>query len=375
MESMYVRRELMKHNLRFAMRRRTQTMLSTRQVGALRVRLGAALAMCVALGTASALLLTPQAAFAQAAEPSEAEIEQARARFAEGIAHADAAEWELAAAAFHEVMSVVVSPPVLFNLAHALVELNQFDEADELIDALLADSETDRDMRRRAAQLRTRMDRHGAGLTITARGLPEGSVVLLDGRPIAAERLGQRLRVSQGTHRVRVTSSGQEIAAEEIYTARRSRESVTVAPDPARMAAIRQEAEAAAQAEAERAERQAAMSAAERAEAERIAAERARIRAAHEQGEMLDSESPLAVRRAALQAERERQAEEERLEAERAATAPSEAVPLHKNWRFWTVVGSVAVLAIGVGVAVAVTSEDTPNRGVLGNFSPGRVEF
>ena len=40
-------------------------------------------------------------------------------------------------------MSAVVStPPVLFNLAHALVELNQFDEADELIDQRRVDQRT-----------------------------------------------------------------------------------------------------------------------------------------------------------------------------------------------------------------------------------------
>ena len=56
-------------------------------------------------------------------------------------------------------------------------------------------------------------------------------------------------------------------------------------------------------------------------------------------------------------------------------TVPREVVPLRRNWRFWTVVGSVAALAIGVGAAVAATNDSQPNRGVLGNFSPGRVEF
>jgi DNA-binding GntR family transcriptional regulator len=57
----------------------------------------------------------------QAAQPTEAEIEAARALFAEGLALSDASEWEAAAAIFHEVLAVVSSPPVLFNLAHALV--------------------------------------------------------------------------------------------------------------------------------------------------------------------------------------------------------------------------------------------------------------
>ena len=67
--------------------------------------------------------------------------------------------------------------------------------------------------------------------------------------------------------------------------------------------------------------------------------------------------------------------EEARRVQEAAEHQPHEAVPLRRDWRLWTVVGTVAVLAIGIGVGVAVTNDSTPNRGALGNFSPGRIEF
>jgi hypothetical protein len=328
------------------------------------------------------LLLMPgvgiQAVRAQpASQPTEAEIEAARALFAEGLALSDASEWEAAAAIFHEVLAVVSSPPVLFNLAHALVELNQFDEADELIERLMADSETARDLRTRSTALRTRMDRNGGRLTLQPVGLPEGAVVLLDGRPLASARLGQSLRVSQGTHRVTATDTagGQEIASIEVYVARRARLTTEVTPDQAMLAAnaARAAEEAAQQTRAaEEAAAARAATDAELAELQRLHAEWETERAA---GRVPDGENPFEVRRQELEHERMLQLEEAQRAAEAAEHQPREQVPLRRNWRFWTVVGSVAALAIGVGAAVAATSDSEPNRGVLGNFSPGRVEF
>lgn len=322
------------------------------------------------------LALPGSAAHAQpAAQPTEEEIAAARALFAEGLQLSDASEWEAAAAIFHEVLAVVSTPPVLFNLAHALVELNQFDEADELIERLMADSETTRDLRTRSTALRTRMDRNGGRLTIQPSGLPEGSVVLLDGRPLAATSLGTALRVSQGTHRVTATDAGQEIASLEIYVARRTRETVQVTPDQALVAANAaraQEAAANAARAAQEAQSARAAADAELAELQRLHAEWETERRA---GRVPDGENPFEVRRAELERERAEAMEAERRALEAAEHTPREQVPLRRNWRFWTVVGSVAALAIGVGVAVAVTNDSQPNQGVLGNFSPGRVEF
>lgn len=311
----------------------------------------------------------------EAAAPTEEQIAAARALFAEGLALSDASEWEAAAAIFHEVLAVVSTPPVLFNLAHALVELNQFDEADELIERLMADSETARDLRTRSTALRTRMDRNGGRLTIQPRGLPEGAVVLLDGRPLPSASVGDALRVSQGTHRVSATDAGRDIAVVEVYVARRARQTVELAPDAALVAAnAAQAAEVAAQQAraAEQASAARAAADAELAELQRLHAEWEAERAA---GRVPDGENPFEVRRAELERERTLALEAERRALEAAEHAPREAVPLRRNWRFWTVVGSVAVLAIGIGAAVAATNDSEPNRGVLGNFSPGRVEF
>lgn len=331
--------------------------------------------LCLGLLALPGATAGAQPAAQPAAQPTEEEIAAARALFAEGLQLSDASEWEAAAAIFHEVLAVVSTPPVLFNLAHALVELNQFDEADELIERLMDDSETTRDLRTRSSALRTRMDRNGGRLTIEPRGLPAGAVVLLDGRPLESGSLNSQLRVSQGTHRVTATDAGQPIAAVEIYVARRSRETVQVTPDQAMVAANAARAAEAAANEARAAQEahDARVAAdAELAELQRLHSEWEAERRA---GRVPDGENPFEVRRAELERERAEAVEAERRALEAAEHAPREHVPLRRNWRFWTVVGSVAALAIGVGVAAAVVSDSEPNRGVLGNFSPGRVEF
>ncbi|MCB9660186.1 MAG: hypothetical protein R3B40_04335 [Polyangiales bacterium] len=333
--------------------------------------------LIASLLTALGLLVSVPVARAQpASEPTEEQIEAARQLFAEGLALSDASEWQAAAAVFHEVLAVVSSPPVLFNLAHALVELNQFDEADELIERMLADGETDRDLRSRARDLRTRMDRNGGRLTLTDGGLPANSSILLDGRPLDASRVGQALRVSQGTHRVTATDqAGAEISASEVYIARRARQSVVVTADQALIARNAEQAAAAAQAEAAaRAEAAAARAAAD-AELAELQRQHAQWEADRAAGRVPDGENPFEVRRAELERQRALDLEEHRRAQEAAEHAPREDVPLRRDWRLWLVVGSVAALAIGVGAAVAATHESTPNRGALGNFSPGRIEF
>lgn len=165
---------------------------------------------------------------AESSAPTEAELTLARERFGHGLELSDRGEWQDAVSIFRQVLRVSSAPPVLFNLAVALVELDEFDEAEELLTSVLADEATQPRIRIRAERLLERMTEDGAQLTVALEGAVADVFVTLDERELAADRVGVALRVSSGTHVVAAERAGDEVARQEVEVASGAAETVTL---------------------------------------------------------------------------------------------------------------------------------------------------
>lgn len=164
----------------------------------------------------------------EVAQPSEAELTLARERFGRGLELSDQGQWREAVTLFRQVLQVRSAPPVLFNLATALVELEEYDEAEELLASVVADDATQPRIRVRSERLLERMSEDGAELTITLAGATSGVFVTLDERELAAERVEGPVRVSAGSHVVAAERDGDEVARREVELAAGAAESVVL---------------------------------------------------------------------------------------------------------------------------------------------------
>lgn len=173
------------------------------------------------------------------AEPTAEELERARAQFGQGIALAEEGEWEAALSLFREVVAVRRVPPVLYNLAHALFEMGEFAEADELLSDALEDETTPDSLRTRIEELKAEMAATGGQLTVYAQGETEGAVVLLDHRPLEPAHVGQPLTVRPGAHFVSAEREGVVVAQQRTTVELGATEEVrlVIVPGPALAAA------------------------------------------------------------------------------------------------------------------------------------------
>ena len=161
---------------------------------------------------AGIMLLTAATASAQ----TEAELEQARAWFGEGVAHVANGRHREAVTSFRQVMGVRASPQVRYNLAISLFELGEFSEADEEVQVLLDDAETPESLRSDAADLRLHIEEMGGRLRIEVVGAESGFFVTLDGRELPAISLRRPLRVRTGAHELAVERGGAEVDTAEV---------------------------------------------------------------------------------------------------------------------------------------------------------------
>ncbi|MEM6959790.1 MAG: tetratricopeptide repeat protein [Myxococcota bacterium] len=179
-------------------------------------------------------------ASSSASAQSEADLSEARAWYAEGVAQAQGGDHEAAAMNFRRVLRVRESAPARYNLAFSLFELNMLQQADESVGRLLEAADTPEDIRRFAADLRLHIEAAGARLTINVRGAEPGTYDLqLDGRSVRRRDVGRPLRVRAGTHVVTVMRGGEELTTRIFDVTQGEEEGVTliVAPTPERVAA------------------------------------------------------------------------------------------------------------------------------------------
>lgn len=153
---------------------------------------------------------------ANAAAQTEAELDEARQWFGEGVAHVEAGRHRDAVTSFRRVMAVKPAPQVRYNLAISLFELGEFSEADEEVQVLLEDPETPENVRRDAADLRLHIEEIGGRLQIEVVGAQTGYFVTLDGRELPAISLRRPLRVRTGPHELGVEREGIEVDTAEV---------------------------------------------------------------------------------------------------------------------------------------------------------------
>lgn len=146
---------------------------------------------------------------------TDRELSEARGWFTEGIAHSEAGRYEEAVTAFRRVLSTIDSPPVRYNLALNLYELSRIREADEHVQSILDNRETDAAVRSDATDLRLHIEEVGGRVRIDVTGVPEGLYdVELDGEHLASRYVGRSLRVRVGAHNFEVIRNGENVASE-----------------------------------------------------------------------------------------------------------------------------------------------------------------
>ena len=176
---------------------------------------------------AGAATVAPCPALAQ-----ESDTERARALFEEGVTHVDAGEWEEAAAKFREALALRDAPAVRYNLASALVALEEYTEAESIARPLLDDPATDADLRARTEELLGQIERAAGLLTVDVRGATRGVTVRIDGEAVDASSIVHSFSLSPRGYTVVVERNGQEIERRDVNVTAGQNAQVTVAVAP-----------------------------------------------------------------------------------------------------------------------------------------------
>lgn len=187
----------------------------------MRPLLGQTLVRCAllcALAWASPAALLAQATSApvqaaQTSQPSEAALAEARTLFQRGVALADQGQFAAAAQRFREALAIHAAPPISYNLAAALYELQQYDESFDRAQTVLRDPESNEALRERARKLEQSLSSHVARLTVTASGTAAAGVsVRIDGQPLDRALLGVPRAIAPGTHQLTTERQGQSVS-------------------------------------------------------------------------------------------------------------------------------------------------------------------
>ncbi len=167
-------------------------------------------------------------AVAQTAVAQDDDTARARALFAEGTEFADHGQWQEAAQRFRATLRLRQSPAVVYNLAVALEQLGQLAEASLLLDRVLADPTTARDMKRLARRLQGTIAPRVGHVTIRLESDLAGATVRLDSGEVTADRVGQSIAVDAGTHTVTLLRAGRTVERHEVAVASGATETVTL---------------------------------------------------------------------------------------------------------------------------------------------------
>jgi hypothetical protein len=133
--------------------------------------------------------------------------EEAKNRFDLGLSHLDRGEWSAALAEFTRSRELFPTRAATKNLAFCLRKEGRFDEALDTYEGLL------KEFPDLPANDRTFVDKEIAELrssigTVAVKGGEPGAVVVIDGRERGALPMAAPLRVSVGSHSVRVSKEG-----------------------------------------------------------------------------------------------------------------------------------------------------------------------
>jgi hypothetical protein len=153
----------------------------------------------------------------------------------EGIAAAQAKNWDLARAKFEESYAAFPNPILLFNLATAQEQTNRLIAARKTYVEFLEKSlpgENDK-FRARAKTAIKSLDQSIPTVQIDLKGFTASVVVELDGRALPAGELSKPITLDPGEHVVVATRGTELLARREIMVSRGSRtKTELVAPPP-----------------------------------------------------------------------------------------------------------------------------------------------
>jgi hypothetical protein len=150
----------------------------------------------------------------EAADPVA--LEEARRIFAEGLEHSDRREWHQAVSSFRQVMEIRAAPPVLYNLAVALVEIGEYPEAGDRLAQVLADDTTTDANRGQATTLRAGLETRGGTVSVVFRGDSSGLVFFIDDYPLAPAAAAEPHFLAPGSHAVSVRRGSAVLARREV---------------------------------------------------------------------------------------------------------------------------------------------------------------
>ncbi len=134
----------------------------------------------------------------------------AREFFQQGLVHAEAGEWELAADRFRRSLRLRSSPVVAFNLGTAYRALGRLVEATELFRQVAR--EASGELAEAAAAGLEELTPQLGRLTVILRGPAEDVDVQIDGRPVPRAAIGAPLPADPGERRVEVLRGGERLA-------------------------------------------------------------------------------------------------------------------------------------------------------------------
>lgn len=146
------------------------------------------------------------------APSNEADVARARELFIEGVALTDRGEFSQAAERFEQALELHVAPTIRYNLAANYVQLDRRSEAAEQLDLLLADAETEEDLRTRGQQMLSEIEPQIGVISIDTSTLAPGATVTVEGRVIPVDQIDLPLRSEPGSYAVVATIDGEEVA-------------------------------------------------------------------------------------------------------------------------------------------------------------------
>ena len=153
----------------------------------------------------------------------------------QGLAAAQAKNWELARQKFEASYALSPQPFMLFNLATAQEQTERLVEARKSYATFLASSTAADEAKFRAIakQKQAALDKAIPTLTITAKGFSADTKVELDGRAVEA---GAAIAVDPGEHAIAAKRGAQVLAQRTATLARGAHETVELIPPPSELA-------------------------------------------------------------------------------------------------------------------------------------------
>jgi hypothetical protein len=128
------------------------------------------------------------------------ELTLARTLFEEGVAHADAGDWEKAADRFERAYAIKPTPGIAFNWASALMRVGRLVEASELLRSVARDEANEPALREESQSMLSDLTPRLSQLRLDVRRATAHTEIELDGEPWPRPAWGLSSPVNPGEH-------------------------------------------------------------------------------------------------------------------------------------------------------------------------------